>query len=234
MGNLESIVTWTTVLKMSFLIVFVYFLLTVFAVHIWTEIRHKKPLKLIRFLKFMYWPLSFIIFIAFLVASNPILFGLIMSVIALPFWAIIRNFYIGSYMKFMQKLTLGESYEIEGKKGTLAKLLGTTAKFKTDEGFVYMPYSKIIDETVTLLKVKNEMCAISLYALAGDSAVLNNRRITKILYDCPIINWTNKPVLNQLDESTYSLVAELKEGMKKENLISFLSVKMPEYSIQTL
>jgi hypothetical protein len=182
----------------------------------------------------MYWPLSFIIFIAFLVASKPILFGLIASIIALPFWAVIRNFYIGSYMKFMQKLTLGERYEIEGKKGTLAKLLGTTAKFKTDAGFVYMPYSKIINETVTLLKVQNESCALKLAPSEKDFAPLNSKRIIKILYDCPIIKWTDKPVLQQLDESSYSLVAELKEGVTKENLISFLSYKMPKYSVQTL
>lgn len=224
-------INWLDFVKVIVFLTVLYFMLTIVGARLWTRVQHKKPKGLIRFLHYLYWPIAGIILLAVFISMRPLLHGLIFLLLAAPFWSLLKNFYLGTFLKYRERLIVNKSYSIGDMTGKLIKLLGTSAEFKTSEGMLYMPYSSIAELNITHLIEKNNSCELHLDVKDGTTPPIERKNIVRALYDCPLINWQQKPEINKIDQGTYHLLTTLKNGVSHQALISFISQKMPTLDI---
>ncbi|MBO0592461.1 hypothetical protein I2486_13725 [Cellulophaga sp. E16_2] len=232
MENTFTFYTWLGFRNLILILFFGYWALKLIAFLIQKKIVTKRVNKnVLGFLNkilLLYKPISILLILLGFLAINYIVHGIFLLLISAIGYPFIRNYVGGVLYKINSILAKGVSVTINDKTGEIKKFLPFGIVVNTEKGDSFINYTTIDESGYTVNSKHDTVLRQTLFI----KTLLSKSELLDLLFDNPLLNYKEAPVLKELEGSdTLKLQFNLEKGIQAESLIAFLTTHQIETSL---
>ncbi|AIY14089.1 hypothetical protein [Cellulophaga baltica] len=189
---------------------------------------NKKVLAVLNKIFLLYNPISILLILLGFITINYIVHGLFLLLVSAIGYPYIRNYVGGVIYKINSILAKGVSVTINDTTGEIKKFLPFGIVVNTEKGDCFINYTTIDTSGYTVNSKNDTVLRQTLFV----KTPLSKSELLDLLFDNPLLNYKEAPVLKELEESgSLKLQYTLEKGIQAESLIAFLSAHQIETSL---
>lgn len=187
---------------------------------------------LLRFFKYLYWPIATTILVVTFILIQPVYHGLIVLIILIFGWSYLKEILTGSFIKFSQLFKLDSKYKYGNQSGKLTELSMVGGHFKSPKGVQFLTYSQMLD--ARLFQVMGESSALDMTIICNNDGSDNFsiNHIQDIIFDCPFVDHFIKPQIKKLDDDSIQFSISTRNLVKEDQVIQYFSKRDPSINYE--
>jgi hypothetical protein len=223
--------SWMDLLKWVFGSIVTYVILALICN--WARHQHSRINTIARFLQMFYWPVVSIILIALFIGINPLIHGVFSGILILLFWPLLREYFLGVFVKFRNENKIGNPFQIGGKKGILTRLGSRSVTIESDYKVMNIPFSEFIFSEELLESSTQNINRLVLQIndkRAGKELV---DKVMQLSFNCPFLALSSRPIIELLDQHTLRMTCVAKIGHVGNEIVHYFNNHFDAVSSQS-
>jgi hypothetical protein len=223
MGDFQKMDTWQGLFALLLLLIVIYFLIKVLQFGLERFGAKNKTNKAIRNAlkkaKLLFVPISSVLLLLDFISINYITHTLVLIVISVFCYTTIKNYVSGIVFKINPLTTLNATIKIGSQKGKIKKMLPLGLIINTKDGEQFINYIKVEQKGFLIHSKENNLFRQTLFI----ESELEPNYILDVLFDNPIINYKEPPIVQkQEDSNSLKLQYTLEYGANNKDIIAYL------------
>ncbi len=170
----------------------------------------------------VYKPIAAVIIVLDFMAINYITHSLLLIVLGVFGYKHVKNYLNGVFLKLNPLMTSGAQMTFQNTIGEIKRLLTFGLILSTEKGEHFVNYSVIEEQGFAINSHKHSALRQTLFI----ESELEKETLLDMLFDNPILNFKEPPVLNASEkEAVHKLQFTLETGASTEDLTAFFKAK---------
>jgi hypothetical protein len=217
---------WNDLLTLILIVFAIYLFLSVSLFLILKQLKKRRIndryFTLIRKIRLLYKPLSWLIILGGFISLDPFTHGLIALIVGAFFFNHMRNYISGLFIRASPMVVDGTLVQAGKIKGRINRIATLGMVLGTDQGERWVWYRSFDEVGFTLISNQTNVQQRAIYL----KTPLKREMILDLIFNHPVLALGQAPNLRSLDQDdTFLLHYTLVKGSKNEDFITFLHAK---------